>query len=235
MGVFGPSIQAAFDIDDVVWPSIYMVGTLASALILPWTGKLTDQVDLRRYTLVVLIGFVFACVVMASVQGVVMLIVAIFLLRQTGQGLMSHIAATSMARYHDDGRGRALAIASLGESIGEAVLPILAALAISWIGWRGGYFAVAFILVVVLIPLLFWLLKGHGARHEAFLARRHMVRQATSESARSATRGDMLRDPRFYLLLPGLLAPSMITTALFIYHLKIADSKGWSDTWITGN
>ena len=45
----------------------------------------------------------------------------------------------------------------------------------------------------------------------------------------------MLRDARFYLLLPGLLAPSVIGTAMFFHHLNLADAKGWSHTWITGN
>ena len=45
----------------------------------------------------------------------------------------------------------------------------------------------------------------------------------------------MLRDRRFYLLLPGLLAPSVISTALFFHHLNLADAKGWSHAWVTGN
>ena len=35
--------------------------------------------------------------------------------------------------------------------------------------------------------------------------------------------------------MPGLLAFSMISTALFFHHLNLADEKGWSHTWITGN
>ena len=35
--------------------------------------------------------------------------------------------------------------------------------------------------------------------------------------------------------MPGLLAFSMISTALFFHHLNLADEKGWSHTWIKGN
>ena len=45
----------------------------------------------------------------------------------------------------------------------------------------------------------------------------------------------MLRDPRFYLLMPGVLAPSIVLTALFFHHLNLADAKGWSHAWITGS
>jgi predicted MFS family arabinose efflux permease len=163
-----------------------------------------------------------------------MLVLAIFLLRQSGQGLMSHIALTSMARYFDVGRGRAIAIASLGFSAGEAMLPFLAVLAIGLVGWRWTYGGVAFFVVLAILPLLLWLLKGHGERH-----RSHISRLADPANAMhgvvSWTRGQVMRDPNFYLLLVGILAPSLILTAMFFHHLNLAAAKGWSNAWITGN
>jgi len=38
----------------------------------------------------------------------------------------------------------------------------------------------------------------------------------------------VLRDRRFWLLVPGICAPSLIITALFFHHLNIAADKGWS-------
>ena len=52
---------------------------------------------------------------------------------------------------------------------------------------------------------------------------------------RSFTRAEVLKDLRFYLMVPGLMAPGVILTALFFHHLNIADSKEWSHLWITGN
>ena len=36
-------------------------------------------------------------------------------------------------------------------------------------------------------------------------------------------------------MMPGILAPSLIITAMFFHHLNLADAKGWSHTWITGS
>ena len=47
IGIFGPSVQQEFGLTHTV--SIYMVGTLASALVLPRTGKLIGRLDLRVY------------------------------------------------------------------------------------------------------------------------------------------------------------------------------------------
>ena len=131
IGVFGPQIQAEFDLSHTLWGSIYLAGTLASALLMPFTGALIDRFSLSSYSIAVAFGLLAACACISLASGPVMLVVAIFLLRQSGQGLASHISITSMARYFDRERGRAIAVASLGYSVGEAVLPFLAVVLIA--------------------------------------------------------------------------------------------------------
>ena len=58
---------------------------------------------------------------MSLAGGVVTLLLSIFLLRLTGQGMMSHIAMTAMGRWFDAWRGRALAISVFGYPVGESV------------------------------------------------------------------------------------------------------------------
>jgi MFS family permease len=165
----------------------------------------------------------------------VMLVLAIFLLRQSGQGLMSHVGITSMARYFDTGRGRAIAIATMGFAVGEAFLPFVAVLMIAALGWRWSYAATGLTLALVLVPSALWLLKGHLERHRAHLAELAAPRASERVQARSWTRAEMLRDPRFYLLMPGIMAPAVVLTAMFFHHLNLADAKGWSHAWITGS
>ena len=120
IGIFGPNIREAFGLDHTGWGTLYLIGTLLSALILPWTGQLIDRLDLRWYVTFALTGLAVACLAISFAHSLVMLVVAIFLLRQMGQGITSHAAATSMARYHGPDRGKALAIASTGIALGEA-------------------------------------------------------------------------------------------------------------------
>ena len=124
VGLFGPDIQAEFSLSNTEWGGLYMLGTLASAAVFTWTGKFFDHMDLRLYTGMVCGLLVFACGLTATVSNSLGLLLAIFLLRQAGQALASHVAVTSMARYFDAGRGRAIAIATLGFATGEALLPI---------------------------------------------------------------------------------------------------------------
>jgi MFS family permease len=233
IGVFGADIQAEFALDAGSWGRTYMIGTLASALVINWSGALIDRVDLRLFTAVTLLGLGCACLLMGSVASPLMLVVAIFLLRQFGQGLSSHAGLTSMARYHDADRGKAIALAAIGFAFGEALLPVAGVYAAAAIGWRNSFYIVAVFVFCAIAPAL-WLLKGHGLRHA-----RHIDQLA--ERAQSAgadvdyTRRRMLSEKRFYLILPAMIAPSMIGTALFFFPTEISAARGWSPLWLTGN
>ncbi len=235
LGSFSPSIQAELSLTHTGWASVYLVGTLASALVLPTTGKLIDLTPLPRYTAAAALVLIAGTAAMALGSGVVMLVIAIFLLRQGGQGLMSHISMTSMARYFDEGRGRAIALASLGFAAGEACLPRLSLELVDAWGWRMTFAAVGVVLLVLLLPSLLMLLRGHDLRHEEHVRDLDEAMRENRSGGRSWTRGEVLRDPRFYLLLPGVLAPAMVATALFFTHLNLADAKGWSAEWIVGS
>lgn len=234
IGVFGPAVRADFALSHTAWSAIYMAGTLMSAALLPWSGRQIDRLALRSYTVLVCLALVLAAAVMAAVPTAAWLVLAVFLLRQAGQGLASHVGTTAMARYFEADRGKAVALASLGFSVGEALLPLLAVLAIAAMGWRATYATVAVGLGLVLLPAVLWLLRTHEGRHRAHLARVSQVASGQAASP-SWSRAQVLRDGRFYLLLPAVLAPSFIVTALFFHHLELAVAKGWGVAWITGS
>ena len=233
IGVFGPQIQADFGLDTGSWGRIYMFGTLASALVINWSGTLIDRLDLRLFTVLILSGLTAACLVMGSVSSPLLLIVAIFMLRQFGQGLTSHAGITSMARYYDLNRGKAIALAAIGYACGEAILPVAGLYASQLVGWRHAFQLVAVAVLFSVLPAL-WLLKGHSQRHAAHTAA--VGKRAGGETGRGDyTRRQMLAEPRFYYLLPAMIATPMIGTALFFFPAEIARAKDWSSLWVTGN
>ncbi|MEZ5930530.1 MAG: MFS transporter [Alphaproteobacteria bacterium] len=234
IGLFGPEIRDSFGLGHTGWGSLYLLGTLASALLLPWTGQLIDRLHLRWYVTFALIGLAMACLAISLAQSLVVLTVAIFLLRQMGQGVTSHAAATSMARHFGPDRGKALAIASMGMATGEAMLPILAILAIAVLGWRMTYALAAAVILLILLPLVLLLLRGHADHREDRRAPETSGRAMEASPANDSNRRQMLTEPRFYLVLPAFAAPAIIMTAMFFHHLTLAEGKGWSAAWITG-
>jgi len=233
IGVFGAEIQALFVLDSGSWGRTYMIGTLLSAALITWSGTLIDRMDLRLFTALSLLGLVGACLVMGFASSPAMLIVAILMLRQFGQGLTSHAGITSMARYHAADRGKAIALAAIGFSLGEAMLPLLAVFSIQTWGWRETYFGTASF-VFFSIPIALWLLKGHKFRHARLL--KNLSDSAVQGNQQdSYTRTQMLSEPLFYLMLPAMIAPSMIITAMFFFPAEIAKAKGWTSLWVTAN
>ena len=233
IGVFGSEIQLEFGLDTGSWGRIYMFGTLASALMLNWTGPLIDRLDLRVFSGLCLIGLTAACLIMGSVTIPLMLIVAIFMLRHFGQGLTSHASITSMARYHDADRGKAIAIAAIGFSFGEALLPVAGLYAAHILGWRQTFYIAGGVILVSLL-LAQWLLKGHSLRHADHRA--GLDRDESKATNRSSyTRRQVLGELRFYFILPAFISPALIGTALFFFPAEIAKAKDWSSLWLTAN
>lgn len=235
ISLFSAEIRAEFSLSDGEFGAVYSLGTLASAFLLLWTGQLIDRVDLRFYIVAVFAGLGLAAVLMSLTHSVVLLVFIVFLLRQCGQGLPGHTAMTAMGRYFDQGRGKALSIAALGYPIGEALLPLVVVATVAAIGWRESWAGIAAVLALVVVPLALLLLGDQKARHGAYLARMETAERDAAagrgSAERSWTRAEVLRDPRLYLVLPGLLAPSFIFTGLFFHQiLIIVDIQGWSKT-----
>lgn len=222
ISIFAGEIMAEFDLSHGAWGAIYMAGTLGSAAVMVWAGVLTDEFRVRQLGGVVLACLSAACLFMALNASVWLLPLAIFALRFLGQGMSSHLASVAMARWYVAARGRALALASFGFLLGEALLPIVFVAALGVIGWRWSWGISAFIALAVL-PIILVLLKQE--RTPRAVAEEN---QSTGLADRHWTRGEVLKHPLFWLLVPLLVGPSAFGTAFFFHQVHLAEVKGWS-------
>ena len=123
ISLFSGEIRAEFGLSDGDFGSLYSLGTLSSAAVLLWVGRLIDRVALPVFAAGVLAGLAATCLAMGLNPGTAVLPAVIFGLRLFGQGLSSHCAIVAMGRYFEAARGRAVSIAALGHSLGEALFP----------------------------------------------------------------------------------------------------------------
>lgn len=235
IGAFGPNIMKEFQLSHTAWGSIYMTGTILSALCLPFTGQLIDRFQLKPYTIIVFSGLCLSGLFIAFNTTVLLLVPIIFCLRHTGQGLTSHVAITTMARHFVKGRGKAVAIASLGYAFGESFLPFIVVMAIGLFGWRTTYGATSILLGFSILPLILWLLSKSLLNKQVHSIEDKTNTKITQLPNHSWTRSQMLSDWHFYCLLPAVIAPSFIGTALFFHHLTLAEAKNWTAAWLTGS
>lgn len=227
IGLFGEPIRAAFELSNARFGLLYSLATVCSAGLFVWVGRLIDRVELRAYSAGTALAYAGACLLMALIPPwQPLLFVAFFGLRITGQGLMSHIGLTSMGRYFVERRGTAVSAASMGNPVSEALFPPVAVALITWLGWRGTWLAAAGTVALVVLPLALWLLRGHATR-----ARTHRAQQAADAASGAADRswrvGHVLRDPRFYAMLPVVLFIPFTVTGLFFHQAALVAAKGW--------
>jgi MFS family permease len=243
IGLFTPDIEATFNLSHSEWGTIYMIGTLLSAAALTFTGRWIDQVELRRYALMVCVFLGVACLGAALTPGAWFLVPMVFLLRQAGQGLASHVSITGMVKHFHRERGMAVAIAALGFPVGRALLPMLAVVSIAVLGWRVTYVGCALLVFLVLTPVIAMLLRHRGGEVGTDNAEAETAVSATPATGAGAVRSEKpsperslsqaLREPAFYLLIPGVLAPAFFDTALSFHLLSVASLKSWSPEWVT--
>ena len=222
ISLFAGEIRAEFGLTDGEWGRLYTVATLASAIVMISRGALADTVPLSRLAPGVALLFAAAAAGMAFGPSVWVLGVAVFGLRFCGQGMFFHIAMTAMGRWFVATRGRAVALASLGHSAGEALVPLIFVPIIAALGWRAGWGIAAVILVLAVAPLLLWLLSQDRAPKGA------EERDATAGlGGRHWTRAEALRHWLFWALLPMMLTPGFIGTVVFFHPAHIAEVQGW--------
>ena len=224
IAVFASAWRVEFDLSHGDFGLIYMAATLASATVLVQLGRLADSVSARHLAAAIVLGFALICVAVSMIGSWIMLLFAIFGLRLFGQGLLSHLSQTAMARWFNNTRGRALAIASFGYPTGEALAPLAAIALIAAIGWRGTWGAAAALLAFVFLPVLWHLLSRERTPREMEISGTQL---SAGFDGRHWSRGDVIRHPLFWLIVPGIIAPSFILTVLFFLPAHIAETKGW--------
>ncbi len=226
ISLFAGEIRADLGLTHGGFGTLYTLATLASAAALVWLGKLTDRLDLPFLSVFSLLGLSGCAMLMAGANSVIVLIFALFGLRLFGQGLLSHIAITAMGRWFSVERGRALSVATLGFPVGEALLPVLAAFFLTLYTWRNIWVGASVCMIIMILPLLLWL--GHLVRVRGLDRPRNNVQGSEVPGRLSWTRAQVLRDPRFYGLLPGLLAPPFIITGVLFHQIHLIDTKSWT-------
>ncbi|MDC1148884.1 MFS transporter [Pelagibacteraceae bacterium] len=226
LGIFNPFIREDLNLSHSEFGGIYSAATLVSSLTIIWLGKKIDDFKLRNFAIFVCISLFFAAVFMSQLSSLVYLLLAIFFLRLFGQGLMSHTSSTAMARYFDKNRGKALGVAWLGLSFGEGILPGLVIFLLNYLVWKKIWITIAVFLIVFVLPLIVFLLKNFEDNSV------EQEQSKKSENIKNWTRQEVLKDLRFYFLLPAVLCPAFLITGIFINQIYLFENLNWGINFI---
>jgi predicted MFS family arabinose efflux permease len=222
LGLFNSSIRDALSITHGQFGSIYASATLCSSLLLIWVGKKIDDVNIFKFALFVIILLSFACFFFSKVSSVFLLFIAIFLMRFSGQGMMSHTASTTISRYFTRTRGRALSISWFGLSSAEFIMPVLMVYLLTIIDWQNLWLIFSITVLIILPIASFLLIKNLNLDS----------REASDENIKEVeikqwSRREVIKDYRFYIISLNMLAMPCIFTGFAVFQSFVQTSKGW--------
>lgn len=229
IGVFAPWLKSDLGLSDGEFGGFYTVGTLASACLLAWAGRIADRYRIRWFAIGVILSLAATSVAMANISTAWLLLPILFGLRVFGQGWPIHLAAVGVGRWYVRRRGRMMSIAVLGNPASAAVSPIIGVALIHAIGWRQTWLCAAVFLCVVSVPLVLYFLRNEPAHDQAT-----ETSGAASTPQRDWTRAEVLRRPEFFVVLSGVVTSSFVMTGIFFHQAALAEYKGWTLVWFAG-
>jgi len=223
LGLFNSSIRETLSISHGQFGSIFASATLCSSLLLIWVGKKIDDVNVFKFAIFVTILLSFSCFFFSKISSVILLFIGIFLMRFSGQGMMSHTATTTISRYFTKSRGKALSVGWFGLSSAEFILPVLIVFLLTITNWETIWMIISFIVLIVLPIASYLLVKNIN------LDSREITNEDENkeENIKQWTRKEVIKDYRFYIINMNMLAMPWIATGTFVYQSFISSSKNW--------
>ena len=223
LGLFNPSIQKELLISHGQFGSVYAIATLLSSFLLIWVGKKIDDMSILKFSILVVLLLSISCFIFSKITSITYLFFAIFLMRFSGQGLMSHTATTTISRFFTKSRGKALSTGWFGLSSAEFILPVLMIYLISIMHWKHIWIYISILIIVILPFVSFFLIREIKLDS----------RESTTKNLRKNNyikqwkRSEVLKDYRFYIISANMLAMPWIATGVFVFQSFILSSKNW--------
>ena len=223
LGIFNSSIRNDLSISHGQFGTIYATATLLSSFLLIWVGKKIDDINISKFAFFVILLLSFSCFFFSKISSILILFVSIFLMRFSGQGMMSHTATTTVSRYFTKSRGKALSISWLGLSSAEFILPVMMIYLLTIFEWKNIWVTISIFIFIFLPFVSYFFVKNlNFESREITKDEKYKV-----ENIYQWKRIEVIKDYRFYIICANMLAMPWIATGVFVYQSFILESKNW--------
>jgi len=224
LGLFNAPIRNELGISHGQFGSVYASATICSSLLLIWVGKKIDDYRILNYSFFVVTLLFVSSLFFSFINSVYLLAVGIFLMRLSGQGLMSHTSTTTISRFFERSRGKALSTIWFGLSTAEFILPVLITYFFLIYSWRTVWQGIALFIILFLPFIILSTIKSINLDSRE----KDINSKQKKGKIKSWRRRDVIKDYRFYIVSLNMLAMPWIATGIFVYQSFITDSKMWA-------
>ncbi|NJC27656.1 MFS transporter [Neolewinella antarctica] len=234
ISLFVDSISEGMGWEKGTFAGIYSSLTLVAAFTLPFIGAQVDKMRVRYVSTATILALAIGCSLVALSPTAYPLIFGLFICRLGGQGVLTLIGSTTIGRYFNEGRGKALSASIIGIPIAEVIIPIGAVYLLQTQGYSTVWLVAAGALLFVFLPAIWTLIRRYDnfQRADTVAEEQAGALEVGAEMQRSYKRGDVLRDRRFWLLLPAIVFTPFMFTGLMFNQSLIAEQRGYTAQWM---
>ena len=223
LGLFNSPIRNELGITHGQFGNIYAMATIISSVLLIWVGKKIDEYQIFYYSFFVIILLFLSSLFFSFINNIFLLAIGIFLMRFSGQGLMSHTSTTTISRFFEKSRGKALSTIWFGLSSAEFILPVFVTYFFVIYSWRTVWQGIA-IIIILFLPIVIY----NTIRSVKLESREKDQNPKINLKIKSWRRVEVIKDFRFYIVSLNMLAMPWVATGVFVYQSFITESKMWS-------
>lgn len=248
VSVFTDFLISELELSRTLLSLAYLVGTVGSALLLAQAGKLYDYFGGRLVASFA--GLVLALVLLGltvtpaiaglfggPVMGFLVISVGFFLLRFSGQGMLTLGSRNMVMEWFDERRGLANAVMGISISFGFSYAPRVFDDMIQLFGWQGAWRVVAgAVAAFAFLAFIFYrdTPEAHGFQPDGPLRGRIRKTHAEAVSGRPFTLPEARKTYAFWVFAFTLFMGGLVVTAYTFHIVSIFDQAGMSRAQAVG-
>ena len=226
LGLVTEPLMSDLGINRVAYAQLNLWATLAGSLFAIGVGRFVDRLGTRVVLTSVAIALGVVVVAMSGVQSFWALAIAVTLTRGLGQSALSVISLAMIGQWFVRRIDIAMAIYSIVLSVGFMIaFPVVGSLVQSW-GWRAAWLSIGVVLVVVLAPLS-WLLVRRSPESIG-IAPDGLAHPVHPVHLDGATIQEALSTPAFWTFSVGAALYGLVASGIGLFNESILAERGFS-------
>lgn len=247
VGVFADKLMLALGLTRTQLSSAYMVGTIASSLLLPWAGSLTDRLGTRVMVVVSAIGLGASLLIVSltanipALANTTLLCMGLmaggfFLIRFFGQGCLTLVSRVTIAKWFNHRRGLATGISNIVVSYSFNASPALLNALVLSLGWASAYRVLAATIGLGMAGIGWVFYRDNPEQCGLVMDGRddpgwvQKVAAGVPQTARQFTRSEVIRTRAFWSYVLALAWQALFMTAVTFHITSMGEEFGLSRT-----
>jgi MFS family permease len=233
LGLITEPLLADLGLTRVAYAQVNLFATLAGALFAFGVGSWIDRRGSRLVLTTITVALAIVVLAMSQVTAAASLLVAVTLTRGLGQTALSIVSLTMVGKWFQARLTWAMGVYSVAMSVGFMLaFPAVGALVLAS-GWRTAWSAVGVALLAVLAPVAWFYTRSapeevgdsiDGAPGGVAAG----AAQAPTRPVRSATFGEALRSPAFWVFAVASSMYGLVASGIGLFNEAILAERGFA-------